>query len=139
MDHNYTDDQLTFIAALPNYDPGKGLRSERAAFPFDLLVASLCPEIYGHELVKAGLLLALLGGTRADASEKMVRDSIQVRSNIHVLIVGDPGMGKSQLLRRTSDVAARSVFVGGKRAEWGGGGINEDEKYTSQRLYLTNN
>lgn len=30
---------------------------------FPLLIKSLCPSIYGHELVKAGLLLALFGGT----------------------------------------------------------------------------
>lgn len=30
---------------------------------FQLLIKSVCPSIYGHELVKAGLILSLFGGT----------------------------------------------------------------------------
>lgn len=75
---------------------------------FKLLVASLCPSIYGHELVKAGLLLALFGGT-----SKYLNDSshVPVRGDPHVLIVGDPGLGKSQMLQSCFDVAPKSVFV----------------------------
>ena len=86
---------------------------------FSLLVASLCPEIYGHNLVKAGLILGLLGGTNSDhdlnpnshfSGSGHVRSEVPgsdvgggggnkdedmpVRSDIHVLIVGDPGLGK---------------------------------------------
>lgn len=74
---------------------------------FALLVASLCPDIFGHEIVKAGLLLGLLGGTPNPPSET----SIPVRSDIHVLVVGDPGMGKSQLLRAAAKLSSRSVLV----------------------------
>lgn len=58
---------------------------------------SLCPNIYGHEIVKAGLLLALFGGTKSDT----------VRAEPHILIVGDPGLGKSQMLRACTNVAPR--------------------------------
>lgn len=74
---------------------------------FPLLVASLCPDIYGHEIVKAGLLFGILGGTPNAVSET----TIPVRSDIHVLVVGDPGMGKSQLLRATAKMCNRSVHV----------------------------
>jgi DNA helicase MCM8 len=84
------------------------------AFPFDLLVRSLCPSIIGHNMVKAGILLGLLGGTPQSSSGlEDVRSGISIRSNIHCLIVGDPGMGKSCLLLATTQVAARSVYVGG--------------------------
>ena len=56
------------------------------------LVHSFCPEIYGNELVKAGILLALMGGTRRQ------KDSLQTNP-LHVLIVADPGMGKRTLLQ----------------------------------------
>ena len=71
-------------------------------------VSSLCPSIYGHELVKAGLLLALFGGT-----SKYTNDSayVPVRGDPHVLVVGDPGLGKSQMLQSCHDVAPKSVFV----------------------------
>lgn len=57
---------------------------------------SLCPTIYGSELVKAGLVLALFGGVRKVASTP---DRVPTRGDIHVLVVGDPGLGKSQLLQ----------------------------------------
>lgn len=60
------------------------------------LLHALCPSIYGHELVKAGLLLSLLGGIRKNIG---VNGKVPVRGDIHVLVVGDPGLGKSQLLQ----------------------------------------
>ena len=75
---------------------------------FRLLVHSLCPPIYGHEMVKAGLLLALFGGTSKFSNDK---ENVAVRGDPHILIVGDPGLGKSQMLTACHHVAPRSVFV----------------------------
>lgn len=66
--------------------------------PFRLLVHSLCPSIYGHEMVKAGLILGLFGGA-ANATGR--------RTEAHVLVVGDPGVGKSQMLQACSNVSPR--------------------------------
>ncbi|CAG7726014.1 unnamed protein product [Allacma fusca] len=74
---------------------------------FRLLVASVCPGIYGMELVKAGILLSLFGGTW-DENETIPR-----RPDINILVVGDPGLGKSQLLKIVVDVAPRGVYVCG--------------------------
>uniref|UniRef100_A0A1B6LNA8 DNA helicase MCM8 n=1 Tax=Graphocephala atropunctata TaxID=36148 RepID=A0A1B6LNA8_9HEMI len=70
---------------------------------FRLLVNSLCPAIYGHEMVKAGLLLGLFGGSQANHS----------RADSHILVVGDPGLGKSQMLQACASVAPRGVYVCG--------------------------
>jgi DNA helicase MCM8 len=75
-----------------------------------LIAASICPTIYGHDLVKAGLVLALFGGSCH--SDEFSQD-MSLRSDIHVLIVGDPGLGKSQMLTSVSKLAPRSVFVCG--------------------------
>ncbi|GKY95383.1 hypothetical protein MPSEU_000499900 [Mayamaea pseudoterrestris] len=107
----YTQQQLHSIIQLCHADHKHFGRKERLAFPFDLLVRSLCPSIIGHNAVKAGLLLCLLGGTPADSDTALQEYS--VRSNIHCLAVGDPSMGKSQLLLAASQLAARSVYVGG--------------------------
>lgn len=56
------------------------------------LFCSLLP----HELVKAGLTLALFGGSQKYADDK---NRIPIRGDPHVLIVGDPGLGKSQMLQ----------------------------------------
>ncbi|PSN44603.1 DNA helicase MCM8 [Blattella germanica] len=71
---------------------------------FRFLVNSLCPTIYGHEIVKAGLLLALFGGTLHNPDG---------RSDPHILVVGDPGLGKSQMLQACVSVAPRGVYVCG--------------------------
>eukprot|EP00048_Salpingoeca_helianthica_P006883 m.104013 g.104013 ORF g.104013 m.104013 type:complete len:536 (-) comp14161_c1_seq3:36-1643(-) len=77
---------------------------------FRLLVQSLCPAIYGHELVKAGLCLALFGGCQRYLGDK---NRVPIRGDPHVLVVGDPGLGKSQMLQAVSNVAPRGVYVCG--------------------------
>ncbi|XP_032818836.1 DNA helicase MCM8 isoform X1 [Petromyzon marinus] len=77
---------------------------------FRLLVHSICPTIYGHELVKAGLALALFGGVQRYGTDK---NRIPVRGDPHVLIVGDPGLGKSQMLQAVCNIAPRGVYVCG--------------------------
>jgi len=110
----FTEEQLSKITKLAHADHMWGPLSVRMAFPFDLLVRSLCPSIIGHDMVKAGILLALLGGTPpSSAGLADMRSGIMIRSNIHCLIVGDPGMGKSQMLLAATQVAERSVYVGG--------------------------
>jgi MCM P-loop domain/MCM OB domain len=112
----FTQNQLQRITELCHADHRYFSLVERRAFPFDLLVHSLCPAIIGHHQVKAGLLLCLLGGTPPSSSSTNGggdEQSNKIRSNSHILIVGDPGMGKSQMLLAASQLAARSVYVGG--------------------------
>ncbi|XP_053316387.1 DNA helicase MCM8 isoform X2 [Spea bombifrons] len=75
-----------------------------------LIVNSLCPTIYGHEVVKAGLSLALFGGCQKYVDDK---NRIPVRGDPHILVVGDPGLGKSQMLQAVCNVAPRGVYVCG--------------------------
>ena len=77
---------------------------------FKQLVHSLCPVIYGQELVKAGIVLALFGGV----SKKFEDDGwIPTRGSINCLVVGDPGMGKSQMLTAASKVANKGMYCCG--------------------------
>lgn len=76
--------------------------------PFRLFVHSMCPSIYGHEMVKAGLILGLIGGSGSSADIDAGR-----RTEAHVLMVGDPGVGKSKMLQACSSVSPRGVFVCG--------------------------
>ena len=87
------------------------------------LAHSLCPTILGHEMVKLGLVLSLLGGasshcpqssdenSSAASNAPPVQNAVATRSNAHVLLVGDPGLGKSQLLRAAAAAAPHGHFV----------------------------
>ncbi|XP_020522186.1 probable DNA helicase MCM8 isoform X2 [Amborella trichopoda] len=77
---------------------------------FCQLLHSICPSIYGHELVKAGITLALFGGVQKNL---MDQNKVPVRGDVHVIIVGDPGLGKSQLLQAAVAVAPRGIYVCG--------------------------
>lgn len=76
---------------------------------FTLFVHSLCPQIFGHEMVKAGLILALFGGSNSERAS----NGSERRTESHVLVVGDPGIGKSQMLQACANVSPRGIFVCG--------------------------
>merc|ERR1719231_1653413 len=70
---------------------------------------SIAPEIYGHTDVKKALLLALVG-----SFTKKTGDGMKIRGDIHTLLMGDPGVAKSQLLKQVVNIAPRSVYTTGK-------------------------
>ncbi|KAJ0476592.1 putative DNA helicase [Helianthus annuus] len=84
--------------------------SEHGSDVFRQMLQSICPSIYGHELVKAGITLALFGGVR---KHSMDQNKVPIRGDIHVIIVGDPGLGKSQLLQAAASVSPRGIYVCG--------------------------
>jgi DNA replication licensing factor MCM7 len=75
---------------------------------YERLAKSIAPEIYGHTDVKKSLLLCLVGGV--DASET----GMKIRGAINVLLVGDPGVAKSQLLSYVDRLALRSQYTTGR-------------------------
>jgi len=77
----------------------------------DKIVMSLAPTIKGMEEEKEAIALQLFGGV-----EKRHPDGVRVRGDIHILLVGDPGVAKSQLLRYIAEVAPRGIYTSGKGA-----------------------
>ncbi|NON63156.1 minichromosome maintenance protein MCM, partial [Acidianus sp. RZ1] len=75
------------------------------------IISSIAPSIFDHWEIKEAIALSLFGGV-----PKVMPDSTRIRGDIHVLIIGDPGTAKSQILQFASRVAPRSVYTTGKGA-----------------------
>ncbi len=82
---------------------------------YDLLAENLAPSIFGHNKIKESIVLQLFGGS------KVVRgDGVKTRGDIHILLVGDPGSAKSQMLKSTIKLAPKGIMVSGKSASSAG-------------------
>ena len=82
---------------------------------YDNIVASISPTIYGLENVKRAIALQLFGGCH-----KEMDDGTVMRGDMHILLMGDPGVAKSQLLRYMSMLAPRGIYASGKSASAAG-------------------
>jgi len=76
---------------------------------YEMCARSIAPEIFGHGDVKKALLLALVG-----SFTKTMKDGMKIRGDIHTLLMGDPGVAKSQLMKQACNIAPRSVYTTGK-------------------------
>jgi len=78
---------------------------------YERLSRAVAPSIYENEDVKKGILLQLFGGNRKDFS-KTGRGNF--RSELNILLCGDPGTSKSQLLQYVFNLIPRSQYTSGK-------------------------
>ncbi|WP_298666270.1 minichromosome maintenance protein MCM [uncultured Methanofollis sp.] len=73
------------------------------------ITGSIAPSIYGNTEVKEAIAFQLFGGVAKD-----LPDGSRLRGDIHVLLVGDPGIAKSQMLRYVVQISPRGVYTSGK-------------------------
>ncbi|MGB9814391.1 MAG: minichromosome maintenance protein MCM [Thermoplasmata archaeon] len=69
----------------------------------------IASTLFGLEIEKEAILLQLFGGVPLKR-----RDGTRIRGDIHILLVGDPGTGKSQLLKYVTNIAPKSIYTSGK-------------------------
>lgn len=77
---------------------------------FDKIVMSIAPSIYGMAIQKEAIALMLFGGVRKDE----LPDGTEKRGDIHMLLVGDPGIAKTGLLDYVARLSPRGIYASGK-------------------------
>jgi DNA replication licensing factor MCM2 len=75
------------------------------------IIESIAPSIYGHADIKTAVALSLFGGVAKERKGKL-----HIRGDINVLLLGDPGTAKSQVLKYVEKTAHRAVFATGQGA-----------------------
>ena len=85
---------------------------------FELLWKSLAPEVYGYESVKKGITLQLFEGNRP--TDDTFKTDTMDRWTIHVLLIGDPGIGKSQLIQAVKKRAPKNITISGTNTSQAG-------------------
>ncbi|CAK7892233.1 minichromosome maintenance protein 5 [[Candida] anglica] len=85
------------------------LKLSRLPNLYEVFSRSIAPSIYGNEDIKKAITCLLMGG-----SKKILPDGMRLRGDINVLLLGDPGTAKSQLLKFVEKISPISVYTSGK-------------------------
>ncbi|KAK6544528.1 MCM DNA helicase complex subunit mcm6 [Orbilia ellipsospora] len=109
------EDQKQFLESLSPSEVDDLRKMVHSDHIYSRLVNSIAPTVYGHEIVKKGLLLQLMGGVH-----KNTADGTQLRGDINICIVGDPSTSKSQFLKYICSFLPRAVYTSGKASSAAG-------------------
>ncbi len=83
---------------------------------FEKIYKSIAPAIYGYNEIKQGVALQLFGGTMG----KTLVDGGLIRSDMHILLIGDPGSAKTRILSSVARLVPKGIYVSGKSVTGGG-------------------
>ncbi|RFN44665.1 minichromosome maintenance protein 5 (cell division control protein 46) [Fusarium flagelliforme] len=98
---------------------------------YNVMAACIAPSIYGHQDIKKSILCLLL-----DSSKKILPDGMKLRGDINVLLLGDPGTAKSQLLKFVEKAAPISIYTSGKGSSAAGLTASVQRDQSTREFYL---
>ncbi|AJV59349.1 Mcm5p [Saccharomyces cerevisiae YJM1388] len=98
---------------------------------YEILTNSIAPSIFGIEDIKKAIVCLLMGG-----SKKILPDGMRLRGDINVLLLGDPGTAKSQLLKFVEKVSPIAVYTSGKGSSAAGLTASVQRDPMTREFYL---
>jgi DNA replication licensing factor MCM5 len=98
---------------------------------YNIMTDCIAPSIYGNRDIKKSILCLLMGG-----SKKILPDGMKLRGDINVLMLGDPGTAKSQLLKFVEKVAPIAIYTSGKGSSAAGLTASVQRDQTTREFYL---
>lgn len=101
--------EVDFLFTTEDVKKIKKFAHQKQGDVFDILASSIAPSIHGHEYIKKAVLCMLLGGV-----EKILPNGTRLRGDINVLLIGDPSVAKSQMLRYVLYTAPRAIATTGR-------------------------
>lgn len=98
---------------------------------YSVFADCIAPSIYGNRDIKKAIACLLLGG-----SKKILPDGMKLRGDINVLLLGDPGTAKSQLLKFVEKVAPIAIYTSGKGSSAAGLTASVQREHSTGEFYL---
>ncbi|KAL8820069.1 MAG: hypothetical protein Q9191_007595 [Dirinaria sp. TL-2023a] len=98
---------------------------------YDVFARCIAPSIYGNADIKKAIACLLMGG-----SKKILPDGMKLRGDINVLLLGDPGTAKSQLLKFVEKVAPIAIYTSGKGSSAAGLTASVQRDTNTREFYL---
>ncbi|EAQ86483.1 conserved hypothetical protein [Chaetomium globosum CBS 148.51] len=98
---------------------------------YNIMTDCIAPSIYGNRDIKKAILCLLMGG-----SKKILPDGMKLRGDINVLMLGDPGTAKSQLLKFVEKVAPIAIYTSGKGSSAAGLTASVQRDQSTREFYL---
>lgn len=98
---------------------------------YDVFAECVAPSIYGNLDIKKAIACLLMGG-----SKKILPDGMRLRGDINVLLLGDPGTAKSQLLKFVHQTAPIAIYTSGKGSSAAGLTAAVQKDSTTREFFL---
>ncbi|KAI7605537.1 DNA replication licensing factor, partial [Hortaea werneckii] len=127
MSHNAGGSGMTFTEE----EEQEFLEMSRRPDLYSLFASCIAPSIYGNTDIKKAITCLLMGG-----SKKILPDGMRLRGDINVLMLGDPGTAKSQLLKFVEKCAPIAIYTSGKGSSAAGLTASVQRDTSTREFYL---
>ncbi|KAF4120462.1 DNA replication licensing factor MCM5 [Geosmithia morbida] len=129
--HTNLDQTAKGSASYTEEEEQEFLELSRRPDLYSIMADCIAPSIYGNRDIKKAILCLLLGG-----SKKILPDGMKLRGDINVLLLGDPGTAKSQLLKFVEKAAPISIYTSGKGSSAAGLTASVQRDASTREFYL---